>query len=335
MAQRVLITGITGMAGSHLADYLVAEHPELEIIGTKRWRSSLSCVYQPGNKVNLVDCDLTDASACLKVVKVHRPDYVFHLAAQTYVLDSWTNPRATISDNVSMQLNLLDAIRACELDPVVQLALSSEEYGKVLEHELPITENNPLRPLSPYAVSKVAQDMLGYQYFQSYGMKCIRTRAFNHEGPRRGEVFVTSNFAKQIASIEAGLCEPVIYVGNIESRRDWTDVRDVAHAYWLATQHCVPGEVYVIASGVARTVEQMLNVLLSYSKIEIEIKVDSARLRPSDVTVLQGDASKFKAATGWEPAIPFEKTMSDLLDYWRANLRSSTSAPKNTTAPRA
>lgn len=322
MAKRVLITGITGMAGSHLADYLLEKHPELEIVGTKRWRSNLTCVSHLTGKVKLVDCDLTDPSACFTLIKSHRPDYIFHLAAQSYVLDSWMNPAATITDNVNMQLNLFEAIRYCELDPVIQLALSSEEYGKVHEHELPISEKNPLRPLSPYAVSKVAQDMLGYQYHQSYGLKTIRTRTFNHEGPRRGEVFVTSNFAKQIAEIEAGQREPVVYVGNVESRRDWTDVRDVVRAYWLSTQHCVPGEEYVIASGITRTVEEMLKLLLSFSRVKIEIKVDEARLRPSDVLVLQGDYSKFKAATGWEPTIPFETTMSDLLEYWRTMLRS-------------
>ena len=320
------------MAGSHLADFLLSEQPDVEILGTKRWRSNLSCVAHLGNKIKLVDCDLTDPTACLKLIKDFRPDYIFHLAAQSYVLDSWANPHATITDNVNMQLNLFEAIRACGLDPIVQLALSSEEYGKVHEHELPISEKNPLRPLSPYAVSKVTQDMLGYQYHQSYGLKTIRTRTFNHEGPRRGEVFVTSNFAKQIAEIEAGLREPVVYVGNLEARRDWTDVRDVVRGYWLATQHCVPGEEYVIASGVTRTIQSMLDLLLSLSRTKVEIKEDPARLRPSDVLVLHGDYSKFKAATGWQPLIPFETTMKDLLEYWRSNLRNG--APSTATASR-
>jgi GDP-4-dehydro-6-deoxy-D-mannose reductase len=203
----------------------------------------------------------------------------------------------------------------------VQVALTSEEYGKAAPEELPITEMNPLRPLSPYAVSKVGQDMLAYQYHQSYGLKVIRTRAFNHEGPRRGEAFVTSNFAKQIAEIEAGLKPPVLYVGNLSAKRDWSDVRDVVRAYWLSVQHCTPGEVYVIASGQARSVKEMLDYLLSLSKVKIEVKVDPARQRPSDVELLQGDPSKFKAATGWKPRFTFDETMADLLNYWREQVR--------------
>jgi GDP-4-dehydro-6-deoxy-D-mannose reductase len=220
-------------------------------------------------------------------------------------------------DNVTMQLNIFEAVRHAGFDPVIQVALSSEEYGNVDTHELPITERNPFRPLSPYAVSKVGQDMLAYQYFQSYGMKVIRTRAFNHEGPRRGESFVTSNFAKQIAEIEAGQRPPVIYVGNLDAQRDWSDVRDIVVAYWLAVQHCTPGDDYVIASGKSRTVRQMLDCLLAQSKVKIEIRVDPKRQRPSDVQRLQGDCTKFKNATGWSPKITFEKTMEDLLQYWR------------------
>lgn len=322
MTKRILITGITGMAGSHLADYLLKEEPGVEILGTKRWRSNTSNVAHFGKTVKLVDCDLTDPVACMHLIKGFRPDYIFHLAAQSYVLDSWANPTATITDNIAMQLNLFEAIRFCELSPVIQVALSSEEYGKVYEHELPMNEKNPLRPLSPYAVSKVAQDMLAYQYYESYGMKTVRTRTFNHEGPRRGEVFVTSNFAKQIAEAEAGLREPVVYVGNLEAKRDWSDVRDVVRAYWLAVNHCNYGEEYVIASGVTRTVDEMLQLMISQSKVKIEIRVDEARMRPSDVRVLHGDYSKFKAATGWEPKIPFETTMLDLLNYWRMMLKS-------------
>ncbi len=323
MSKRVLITGTTGMVGSHLADFLLAEHPEVELVGTKRWRSNLSCAKHLERKMRFVDCDLTDAFSTLKLIREYRPDFIFHLAAQSYVLDSWTNPQSTITDNVTMQLNLFEAMRAAEVDAVIQVALSSEEYGKVLEHELPITERNPLRPLSPYAVSKVAQDLLAYQYFQSYGLKAIRTRAFNHEGPRRGEVFVTSNFAKQIAEIEAGLREPVVHVGNLESRRDWTDVRDMVRAYWLAVHHCTPGDDYVIATGVARTIKEMLDLLLSLTKTKIEVRPDPLRMRPSDVLVLQGDASKFKACTGWETTVAFEQTMSDMLDYWRVAVRAA------------
>ncbi len=318
---RVLITGITGMAGSHLAEYIIHHQPQAQVFGVKRWRSPLSNVSHIEKQLTLIDCDLTDSSGTLDLIKNVKPDLVFHLAAQSYVPDSWKNPQSTIGDNVLMQLNVFEAIRHLELDPIVQVALSSEEYGRVLPNELPITEKNPFRPLSPYAVSKVAQDMLAYQYYESYGLKVIRTRTFNHEGPRRGDVFVTSNFAKQIAEIEAGLQEPVVRVGNLDAQRDWTDVRDVVRAYWLSVHHCKAGEDYVIASGKTRTIKEMLSYLLSLTKTKIEVTVDPARLRPSDVFVLQGDPTKFREATGWKLEYSFEQMMSDLLDYWRGVIR--------------
>jgi len=320
--KRVLITGITGMVGSHLAEYILKEQKNCQIFGTKRWRSSLANVAHLSGDINLIDCDLMDPTGCTELIKEVRPDYVFHLAAQSFVPDSWKNPQVTLQGNVQMQLNLFESIRQIDIDPVVQIALSSEEYGKVYPDELPITEHNPLRPLSPYAVSKVTQDMLAYQYFASYGLKTMRTRAFNHEGPRRGEVFVTSNFAKQVAEIELGIKLPILSVGNLNAQRDWTDVRDVVRAYWLSTQHCTPGEIYVIASGVSRTIRDLVELLLSMSKSKIEIAVDPARMRPSDVEMLRGDPTKFKQATGWTQEYTFEQTIKDLLDYWRHQLRS-------------
>jgi len=318
---KVLITGITGMAGSHMADYLLEHVKDAEVFGTKRWRSQTQNVDHLFGKVQFADCDLTDASACHELLAKLKPDYIFHLAAQSFVPDSWKSPHATIVDNITMQLNLFEAIRHNKLDPMVQVALSSEEYGKVYPDEVPITEKNPLRPLSPYGVSKVAQDMLAYQYHQSHGLRVIRTRTFNHEGPRRGEVFVTSNFAKQVAQIELGVQPPVVKVGNLNAQRDWSDVRDVVRAYWLGVQKCTPGEDYVIASGKARTIQSMLDFLLSLSKKKIEVQIDPERLRPSDVDILHGDSTKFQRATGWKPEIPFEKTMEDLLNYWRQIMR--------------
>jgi GDP-4-dehydro-6-deoxy-D-mannose reductase len=204
------------------------------------------------------------------------------------------------------------------LDCKIQIACSSEEYGHVEPHEVPIKETNPLRPLSPYAVSKVAQDYLGYQYYKSYGLHVIPTRTFNHTGPRRGENFVTSNFSKQIAEIEKGKKPPVLYVGNLSAKRDFTDVRDVVRAYWLALEKGEPGETYNIASGFCVTIKEMLDLLLSFSQVDIEVKEDPSRLRPSDVGILLGDYDKFHQKTGWKPEIPFEKTMEDLLNYWRA-----------------
>jgi GDP-4-dehydro-6-deoxy-D-mannose reductase len=220
--------------------------------------------------------------------------------------------------NLMGSVHLFEAIRQSGCDPVVQIACSSEEYGLVYPDELPITETTPLRPLSPYAVSKVAMDFLGYQYFQSYGLRIIRTRAFNHEGPRRGEAFVTSNFARQVAEIEAGLRKPVIYVGNLEAERDYTDVRDVVRAYWVAVNDARPGEVYNICSGKAYRIRSVLDMLIEMARVDVDVQLDPSRLRPSDVPVLLGDCSKFRAETGWAPRIAFERTMADLLDYWRA-----------------
>jgi GDP-4-dehydro-6-deoxy-D-mannose reductase len=214
----------------------------------------------------------------------------------------------------------LEAVRSLGANPFIQIAGSSEEYGLVYEKELPIKETNPLRPLSPYAVSKVAQDMLGFQYFKSYGQNIVVTRAFNHTGVRRGEPFVTSNFAKQIALIEKGKQKPIIRVGNLEAIRDFTDVRDVVCAYWLALEKCKPGEVYNVCSSKGYKISKLLETLLSYSKVKVKIEQDPERIRPSDVPVLIGDYTKFREATGWMPKIPFEKTIQDLLDYWRANV---------------
>ena len=318
---RALITGITGFAGSHLAEYLLAEHPDVEVFGTHRWRSRMENVEHLRNQVKLLEADLRDYTSMHAALERSRPDVIFHLAAQSFVPSSWTAPNDTLTTNVSGQTNLFEAVRALKLDPVIQIACSSEQYGLVLPGETPIKETNPLRPLSPYAVSKVAQDYLGYQYFQSYGLKVVRTRGFNHTGPRRGHVFVTSNFCSQVAAIELGLQEPVIRVGNIDAIRDFTDVRDMVRAYWLAVTKAKPGEVYNIATGNGIVIREMLNRLIQLSNVEVKIETDPDRLRPSDVEILIGDASKFKADTGWEPRIPFDQTLRDLLDYWRTTLR--------------
>ena len=320
---RVLITGITGMAGSHLADYLLSTCEGCEIHGTFRWRSRMENVVHLEGKINLIQCELTDFTNTVRALEISKPDFIFHLAAQSYVLASWSSPTATMLENPRMQINLFEAMLMLGIDCPIQVALSSEEYGMVYPDELPITEDNPLRPLSPYAVSKVTQDMMAYQYHKSHGLKTIRTRAFNHEGPRRGEVFVTSNFARQIALIEAGRQEPVIYTGNLDAKRDWSDVRDIVRAYWLAVNRCVPGDVYVIASGVSYSVREMLDMLIGMSDVKVETRDDPSRMRPSDVMVLQGDPSKFKAQTGWQPEIPFQQTLSDLLNHWREEVRSS------------
>ncbi|MGQ9475200.1 MAG: GDP-mannose 4,6-dehydratase [Actinomycetota bacterium] len=313
---RILITGITGFVGSHLAEYALSRG-DVEVYGTVRWRSRMENIEHLLDRVHLIDCDLRDPVAVRKTLDEVRPGYIFHLAAQSYVPTSWKAPAETLITNIISELNLLEAMRDLDLGARIQVAGSSEEYGMVFEHETPITEENPLRPLSPYAVSKVAQDMLAYQYHRSYGIYTVRTRAFNHEGPRRGHVFVTSNFAKQIAEIEKGKKEPVIEVGNLNARRDFTDVRDMVRAYWLALEKGEPGEVYNIGSGRAVTIREMLDILLSFTDREIEIRPVPERMRPSDVELLICDCRKFQELTGWKPEIPLEKTLKDTLNYWR------------------
>ena len=317
---RALITGITGFAGSHLAEFLLAEHPEVAVFGTYRWRSRMDNVEHLRSRIKLLEADLRDYTSVYNSLDRSKPDFIFHLAAQSFVPSSWTAPNETLTTNIAGQTNLFEAVRALRIDPVVQIACSSEQYGLVLPDEVPIKETNPLRPLSPYAVSKVAQDYLGYQYFQSYGLKAIRTRGFNHTGPRRGQVFVTSNFCSQVAAIELGLQEPVIRVGNIEAIRDFTDVRDMVRAYWLAVNHGKPGEVYNIASGQGIRIREMLDRVIALADVDVRVEVDPERLRPSDVEILIGDSTKFRADTGWEPRIPFEQTLRDLLAYWRRTL---------------
>ena len=321
MALRVLITGITGFVGSHLAEYALERG--VEVWGSCRWRSKTENIDHMREKLNLVECDLRDLSSVQHLVEKAAPDYIVHLAAQSFVASSWHTPAETLHTNSVSQVNLLEAIRPRKADAPRFIAIgSSEEYGLVREDEVPITETNPLRPLSPYAVSKVTQDLMGYQYFQSYGMPIIRTRAFNHEGPRRGDGFVTSNFARQIAEIEAGLRPPVIHVGNLEARRDYSDVRDIVRGYWRLLEAGTPGEVYNLCSGRQWAIRDVLEFLLDRSRVrDIKVEVDPNRLRPSDVPLLLGDPSKIKRAVGWEATTPFEQTLDDLLDYWRGRSR--------------
>lgn len=313
-----LITGLTGFVGSHMAELLLSEG--LEVHGLGRWRSRTENIEHIRDRINLVEGDFLDAHSLQDLMMNVRPTHIFHLAAQSFVPASWTSPAVTLEINVVGPCNLFEAVRAAQLDPFIQIACSSEEYGLVKPDEVPIKETNPLRPLSPYGVSKVAMDYLGYQYFKSYNMKIVRTRGFNHTGPRRGEVFAESSFAKQIAEIEKKNKEPVIYVGNLEARRDYTDVRDMVKGYFLAAEEGEPGEVYNICSGKAVKIEKVLDTLLSFSKVKVKVKQDPARMRPSDVPILLGDNRKFVKQTGWKPTIPFEKTMRDLLDYWRKKI---------------
>lgn len=316
--KKALITGITGFVGSHLAELLL-EAGVWEVYGTVRWRSKRENIEHL-TEVNLVECELRDSVSVEKMISQVQPDYIFHLAAQSFVPTSWNAPSDTLSNNILGQVNILEAVRRAGIKPRILVACSSEEYGLVMPSEIPITEENPLRPLSPYGVSKVAQDLLGYQYFKSYGMHIVRTRAFNHTGPRRGHVFVSSDFARQIAEIEKGLRLPFIFTGNLSAQRDFTDVRDIVKGYLMALDYGEPGEVYQLCSGKALAISELLEILLSMTNVAIEVRQDPARLRPSDVPVLLGSHAKFHEQTGWKPQIPLEQTMADLLNYWRARI---------------
>lgn len=318
MAKKALITGIAGFVGSHMAEFLLGQG--IEVYGLCRPRSKTDHIEGIINKLHLEDADLLDSHSLYSTISRIKPDMIFHLAAQSFVPTSWVSPSVTLEVNIVGSSNLFEAVRMAGIDPIVQIAGSSEEYGLVYPDEVPIKETNPLRPLSPYAVSKLAMDYLGYQYFQSYKIRIMRTRGFNHTGPRRGETFAESNFAKQVAMIEKGKQDPVIHVGNLEASRDYTDVRDMVKAYMLAVEKCDPGESYNICTGKTIKIGDMLNLLLSFSKLKVDIQQDPSRMRPSDVPVLLGDNSKFVGKTGWKPEIPFEKTMEDLLNYWRARV---------------
>jgi len=314
---RVLITGITGFAGSHLVDYCLTRK-DVEVCGIQRWRSRTENIEHCLSDFCMYECDVRDASSVRDVIEQVKPDWIFHLAAQSFVPTSWRAPTESLTTNILGQLNVFEAVRKTGLRPRIQIAGSSEEYGMVNPNEeLPLKETNALRPLSPYAVSKVSQDLLAYQYFMSFKMDVVRTRGFNHTGPRRPPVFVCSDFAKQLVDIEKGKRDPVIRVGNMDAVRDFTDVRDTVRGYWLALEKGKSGDVYNICSGVGRKMSEVLEMLIELSGVKVKVVRDESRMRPSDVPILVGDYSKFKKETGWEPLIPFEQTLKDLLNFWR------------------
>ena len=315
---RALITGIAGFTGSHLAELLLRE--DYEVYGLIRYRSKLDNIQHIIPKLSLVYGDLRDSHSIEHLVQDIKPDYVFHLAAQSYVPMSWLAPCDTIETNVNGTINLFESVRKLDKEVKIHFAGSSEEYGLVREDECPIIEEQALLPQSTYAVSKIAGEKLCYQYVKSYGMKIVCTRAFNHSGPRRGEVFVTSNFAKQIAEIE-NRAEPIIHVGNLKAQRDFTDVRDMVRAYLLAIKLCQYGVPYNICSGRAISIESLLNRLLSLSKVKVDIIEDKDRMRPSDVPLLLGDCTLFQNTTGWERSYSLDDTLEDLLNYWRDNVK--------------
>jgi GDP-mannose 4,6-dehydratase len=323
-----LITGITGMVGSHLTDYLL-EHTDWDIVGLARWRSPLENIEQHLDRINRADGirleygDLRDYVSIERAVESSRPDYVFHLAAQSYPQTSFTAPLDTLETNIQGTAHVLEAIRHCaDLDPVIHVCASSEVFGRVPKELVPIGEETTFHPASPYAISKVGTDLLGRYYAEAYDMTVMTTRMFTHTGPRRGDVFAESTFAKQIAMIEADQIPPVVNVGNLDSMRTFADVRDAVRAYhMLVTVNPESGAYYNIGGAYSCTVGDMLQTLIGMSsRDDIRIETDPERLRPIDADLQIPDTSKFKAHTGWEPEIPFEKTMRDLLDYWRARI---------------
>lgn len=335
---RALITGITGMVGSHLADYLL-NNTDWDIYGVCRWRSPLDNVEHLLERVNNKDriffeyADLNDEMSLIRVVNEIKPDYVFHLAAQSYPQTSFTAPIDTLNTNILGTCRLLEAFRLAMNEdrgykPIIHVCASSEVFGRIPADKKPdsgIHEECPFHPASPYAISKTGTDLLGRYYAEAYGMTVMTTRMFTHTGPRRGDVFHESTFAKQIAMIEAGMIEPKVMVGNLKSLRTYADVRDAVRAYYmLVTINPIPGEYYNIGGSFTCEVGDTLKTLISYSPMmkEIEIVTDPERLRPIDADLQVPDCRKFKKHTGWEPEISFEKTMRDLLDYWRQRVNS-------------
>lgn len=311
MEQKIFITGITGFAGSYLAKYL--RDLNLKIFGT--YLNSPHSSDLQG--VELIQLDLIDKTQVKNVMEELNPDYIFHLAALTSNKQSFEDPARVLTNNITAELNILEVLKDLNSKARILITSSAEVYGKVDKKNLPIDEDTPLNPTTPYAVSKIAQDYLGLQYFSTFGLEIIRARPFNHIGPGQSDIFVTSAFAKKIAEIEKGKTEPVLTVGNLEAKRDFTDVRDMVKAYYLLIQKGVAGEVYNIGSGKDYAISEVLNILLSFSDKEIEVKVDKDLLRPNDTPELVSDNSKIKKATGWKAEIPLEKSLLDILEYWR------------------
>lgn len=314
---RVLITGVGGFVGGHLTQQILDELPQAEIHGT---------VIEPPDPVlqTRAVChhlDLRDLQSVARLIETIKPDQIYHLAAQAFVPRSFEAPWETLENNILSQLNVIKVCWELGIQPRIVVVSSAEIYGIVQPHEIPITEDAPFRPTSPYSVSKVAQDMLALQFYLSHRLSIMRARPFNHFGPGQNERFVAPDFAMQIARIEQGLQPPVIAVGDLSAQRDFTDVRDVVYAYRLIMERGTPGEVYNVASGRAYSIQTLLDTLLKHTSTAIEIVVDTARLRPTAIPILQGDASRLTKATGWQPRISFEQTLIDVLNDCRQRVQ--------------
>ncbi len=315
---KALITGIGGFVGSHLADLLTLEG--WEVFGLELPEVDLHRLSDIIHKITVIRCDLTERQKTEQALLQVEPDCIFHLAAQSQVFGSFSDASHTIKTNIFGALNLLEAARPFKEKARILLVGSSEEYGIRSPTSGPITEDYPLKPISPYGVSKASQEMLGYQYAVSQGYDVVLMRPFNHTGPRHSAHFVCSEWAKHIALIEAGREEPLINHGNLDVHRDFSDVRDIVRGYYLAIKKCSSAEAYNICSGKAYRIRWILERLLSMADVPIEARVDDAKFRPADLPYLVGDNAKFRQCTGWEQTIPFEQTLSDILEYWRDQL---------------
>ena len=324
---RVLITGVGGFAGSHLADYCLTL-PGVDLFGTVRSTERLGNAAHLQGRCTFLPGDMRERASVFAAVQSCRPDVVFHLAAQASAAAAFKDPVGTLMDNAVGQLNVIGAV--LEHVPAARLLVvgSAYEYGLVRPDENPIDESVPLRPMDPYAVSKVTQDLFGYQYALSHRLQAVRVRAFNHTGPRQSTEFVASRFARLIAESEAGQREPVLTVGNLAAVRDFTDVRDVVRAYFLAATKGQPGEVYNVGSGAPRTIQEVLDMLVGLSRVPVTVQEDPELFRPVDVPTLVCNATKLHRHTGWTPELPLDRTLADLLDYWRDERNRTTAIPR-------
>jgi len=323
MKEKILITGTEGFVGSHMADFLL-EKGTYEVYGIKRWNNSrLRNIRHLLDKIEFIDCDITDPIAVRALLNEVKPDKIFHFAAESAVAPSWGHPTHYMNVNYNGTVNFLDAMRELGINPRFLIPGSGEEYGEIKEDELPINENTVLRPVNPYSVTKIAQDLIGFVYYKSYGLNVIRTRAFNHEGPRRDYFFGVSSYAYQIAKIEQGKQKSIIKVGYLDDKRNFTHVRDLVEAYYQAIEKCKPGELYIIGSEDPEhihTFREVLNMLIEISDLDknkIKIETEPKFVRLTNVPRLIGDTSKFRKLTGWKPKISFREMLEDILKYWR------------------
>ena len=320
--KNILITGVTGFVGSHLLDYLL-ENTSYKMFGLKRMNSTLKNIIHRLNKITLIDGDLLDQSSLIKALEISNPDQIYHLGALSWVTPSWDMPAVYMQTNAVGTVNLLEAMRITNHKARFLISCTPEEYGDVPKDLIPINEDTRIAPINPYAASKVAQDVICQVYHASYGFDIIRTRAFNHEGPRRDKLGAIASFAYQIAKIEKGLQEPIVKVGNLNATRNFTDVRDTSRAYYLAMEKGISGELYLIGTQQIFTVEELLLKLIKLStpKEKIKYEVEKSRVRPTELLTFIGDFKKFTTLTGWKAEIPIDKTLQDVLDYWRREVK--------------